>query len=393
MNVKKDKWSKFLLNECCSFIRGVTYSNKDEVNINGHGILRANNIDLDNKINFNDIKLISTTLSIKEEKKLKKNDIFICTASGSVDHIGKVAFIDSDTDYYAGGFMGIIRAKSNIVIPYLLYSIFLSPAFVKRIKSQRAGTNIQNLKFSDIDKNEVYLPPIEEQKQIVSLFQSLESAFEKIEEQEKDLLTLKKNLLKDLFSNRKLGKYLNGNDFENVKFEKIAFSISERVEPQKTELDIYVGLEHLDSDNLVIERTGKPSDVIGTKLKIYKGDIIFGKRRAYQRKVAVSHFDGIASAHGMILRANQENIEKDFLPFFMQSDEFMNRAVQISEGSLSPTIKWKTIASQVFILPKKEKQNKLIEIFKQFDSTIQQLKQQKENLNKLKQNLLNEIFG
>ncbi len=187
--------------------------------------------------------------------------------------------------------------------------------------------------------------------------------------------------------------YLNKNDFETIKFEKIALHISERVEPQKTTLDTYVGLEHLEPDNLIIERTGKPDDVIGTKLKIYKGDIIFGKRRAYQRKVGVSHFDGIASAHSMILRVDENHIEKDFLPFFMQSDIFMNRAVQISEGSLSPTIKWKTLASQEFILPKKEKQNELVQAFKQFDNTRCLLKRQIATLKNLKQKLLCEILG
>ncbi|MGJ0515051.1 MAG: restriction endonuclease subunit S [Methylomicrobium sp.] len=158
-------------------------------------------------------------------------------------------------------------------------------------------------------------------------------------------------------------------------------------------MDTYVGLEHLEPDNLVIERTGKPGDVIGTKLKIYKGDIIFGKRRAYQRKVAVSHFDGIASAHSMILRADENNIERDFLPFFMQSDAFMNRAMQISEGSLSPTIKWKTLAAQEFTLPKREKQKELIQVFKQFDCTRGLLKRQINTLKNLKQKLLSEILG
>jgi type I restriction enzyme S subunit len=77
----------------------------------------------------------------------------------------------------------------------------------------------------------------------------------------------------------------------------------------------------------------------------------------------------------------------------MQSDEFMNRAVQISEGSLSPTIKWKTLAQQEFILPKREKQAKLIDVFKQFDEARELIRQQKETLKKLKQKLLNEILG
>jgi len=216
---------------------------------------------------------------------------------------------------------------------------------------------------------------------------------EQVERQEKNLHKLKYKLLNDLFSEKEFGNCLKAKDFEKVRFDKVAINISERVEPQKTELTTYVGLEHLDADNLKIERTGTPDDVIGTKLKIYKGDIIFGKRRAYLRKVAVSHFDGIASAHSMILRANEKKVEKDFLPYFMQSDTFMSRAVQISEGSLSPTIKNKTLAQQEFILPKKEKQKELVCVFKQLDNTVTELKKQKATLKNLKQKLLNEILG
>mgnify|MGYP001607133647 CR=1 FL=1 len=108
------------------------------------------------------------------------------------------------------------------------------------------------------------------------------------EKQEDNLLILKSQLLRELISEKKkFGNFLTAKDFEKVKFEKIALNISERVEPKQTNLEIYVGLEHLYSDDLVIRRKGKPEDVIGTKLKIYKDDIIFGKRRAYLRKVAV----------------------------------------------------------------------------------------------------------
>jgi type I restriction enzyme S subunit len=395
IKLQKDKWNKIALNKCCEFHRGVTYSTNDEVDTDGIGILRANNINAENsKLNFENLRLIRKDAKVKEAQKLRKYDVLICTASGSLEHIGKVAFAKEDTQYYAGGFMGIVRPIKKEIEPNLLFNIFLSENFTSFIQNQRAGTNIQNLKFSNLEGFEIPLPPLEEQKQIAALFQSIETAMEQVDGQEKNLLQLKNKLLSDLFSDKKeFGNHLRVKDFETIRFDKIAINISERVEPKKTELPTYVGLEHLDADNLVIERTGTPDNVIGTKLKIYKGDIIFGKRRAYLRKVAISHFDGIASAHSMILRANEKHIEKGFLPFFMQSDAFMSRAVQISEGSLSPTIKVKTLAKQEFTLPKKEKQKELVALFKQFDETRQQLKQQKVTLKWLKQKLLNEILG
>jgi hypothetical protein len=43
--------------------------------------------------------------------------------------------------------------------------------------------------------------------------------------------------------------------------------------------------------NIGIKRHGNPSDVEGTKLKFYKNDMIFGKRRAYQCKASLTECD------------------------------------------------------------------------------------------------------
>lgn len=166
-------------------------------------------------------------------------------------------------------------------------------------------------------------------------------------------------------------KNMDKTDWHTYRFDQIAFNISERVEPQETGLEIYVGLEHIDPESIRIKRWGKPTDVDGTKLKVYPGDVIFGKRRAYQRKSALANFEGICSAHAMVLRPNPDVIESDLFPFFLHSDAFMHRAVDISVGSLSPTINWKTLAVQAFLIPPKEKQAKLAELLWAADTVVQ----------------------
>jgi len=164
-----------------------------------------------------------------------------------------------------------------------------------------------------------------------------------------------------------------------VKFGEIAKNISKRVEPSETDLEVYVGLEHLDPQSLRITRRGVPADVKGQKLRVRPGQIIFGKRRAYQKKVAVADFEGICSAHAMVLEEVVGKIIPGLLPFFMQSDMFMDRAVAISEGSLSPTIKWKTLAIQEFPLPPIERQKEILEVLEKVDACI--------NLNEEMQNI------
>jgi restriction endonuclease S subunit len=147
------------------------------------------------------------------------------------------------------------------------------------------------------------------------------------------------------------------------RFDQMATNVNVRIDkPSDSGMEHYVGLEHLDADSLKIRRWGTPNDVEATKLMFKSGDIIFGRRRAYQRKLGVAEFNGICSAHAMVLRAKPDVVIPEFLPFFMQSDLFMNRAVEISVGSLSPTINWKTLAVQEFALPCLEEQAKLIEL-------------------------------
>jgi len=388
MNLKKESWQRKKLVGVCEKAKSVNYRKQS----GDFNYVDISSIDSE----FNRIATIQNInwriASSRARQVIQKYDTLFSTVRVN---LRRVALVDTDIPLgIASTGFTVLRAKEIFIHPLFLFYNSITPNFLDRLVQLQVGTAYPAVTDKMVYNQEIPLPPLDEQQRIVELFQSIEQAIVQVDGQETNLLKLKNQLLRDLFGEkRQFGNFLSLKDFEKVKFEKIALNISERVEPKQTDLEIYVGLEHLDSDDLVIRRKGKPGDVVGTKLKIFKGDIIFGKRRAYLRKVAVSDFDGIVSAHSMVLRANKENIEKDFLPYFMQSDEFMNRAVQISEGSLSPTIKWKTLAQQEFILPKREKQGKLIDIFKQSDESREIVRQQKETLKKLKQKLLNEILG
>ena len=158
------------------------------------------------------------------------------------------------------------------------------------------------------------------------------------------------------------------------RFDEFAQNISERVEPSQTDMDVYVGLEHIDPDTLHLSRHGHPSDVEGTKLRFYKGDIIFGRRRAYQRKTALATTDGICSAHAMVLRAKEDVVDPSFFPFLFHSKQFIDMAITISVGGLSPTINWKDISKQEFLLPPKSEQKRLAKLLWAADEMIKKEK-------------------
>ena len=139
-------WPMVALGEVCELVRGVTYSRKDEVRECGYQVLRANNIARDtSRLDLSEIRRISYATKFPDEKKLRKSDIFICLASGSKSHIGKVAFIADDMDYYFGGFMGAIRVKPKFLSPAYLFHQLSQSRFNDFLREQITGANINNL--------------------------------------------------------------------------------------------------------------------------------------------------------------------------------------------------------------------------------------------------------
>lgn len=172
--------------------------------------------------------------------------------------------------------------------------------------------------------------------------------------------------------------HIDKTHWKKYRFDEMVQNIAERVEPSQTDLDVYVGLEHIDPDCLHLSRHGHPSDVEGTKLRFYKGDIIFGRRRAYQRKTALATTDGICSAHAMVVRAKEDVVDPVFLPFLFHSKSFIDMAITISVGGLSPTINWKDIAKQEFLLPPKSEQKRLAELLWAANEMVEKEKRERE---------------
>lgn len=146
------------------------------------------------------------------------------------------------------------------------------------------------------------------------------------------------------------------------KFSEIAYNINQKKIPEPGEEKMYIGLEHLDSGSLKVRRWGSDVPITGEKLVMKKGDILFGRRNTYLRRASIAPHDGIFSAHGMIFRPNTEVIDPDYFPFFISSDYFMNAAIRISVGSLSPTVNWKTLKELEFDIPDLESQRKSAEL-------------------------------
>lgn len=179
------KYDLTKLDNVSDIYRGVTYSKNDQTNeVTGKIILPADNIALEGRFEINKPIYLHENIQLDETKKLKKNDIFMCFSSGSEKHVGKLCLIEVDTEYYAGGFMGILRTKGDI-LPKYLYNVLNQENMRDAVRQLSSGSNIKNLSNS-IGNVKIPLPPLDIQQQIVAECEKIDHEFEntrmKIEE-------------------------------------------------------------------------------------------------------------------------------------------------------------------------------------------------------------------
>lgn len=123
-------------------------------------------------------------------------------------------------------------------------------------------------------------------------------------------------------------------------------------DPGADGLDRYVGLDHIEPGDLRIRSWGDIAEGTTFTNRFRPGHVLFGKRRAYQRKVAVADFEGVCSGDIYVLEPKDLNtLLPDLLPFLCQTDAFFEHAVGTSAGSLSPRTNWKSLADYELELP------------------------------------------
>ncbi|QIX96283.1 restriction endonuclease subunit S [Cedecea sp. FDAARGOS_727] len=157
-----------------------------------------------------------------------------------------------------------------------------------------------------------------------------------------------------------------------VKFgDVVRLSKSKSKDPLVDGFERYVGLEHLEPGDLRVRSYGNVADGVTFTSVFQPGQVLFGKRRAYQRKVAVADFSGVCSGDIYVLETKDPQILlPELLPFICQTEAFFEHAVGTSAGSLSPRTNWASLASFEFILPSIATQTKIVKVLRAMESLV-----------------------
>lgn len=312
--------------DIATLTRGVNYQKAQQSTFRTDNIvLPSDNIALNGNLVITKEIFVDDSVNLAEEKRLRKDDIFICMSSGSKDHIGKVAYIDQDTKYYAGGFMGIIRTNPQKCIPkYLYYYLLLSEKFREEIKILTQGANINNIS-STINAISIPLPPLEKQNQIVSELSSYHNVItsaQKIVSSYTPILSINPSWV-------------------TVKLGDIFEVVSDLIDPQSKTGNInYIGLENIESHSgkIVGQIECNIQSIKSTKRIFAKGDVLFGKLRPALNKVAYANCDGICSTDIIVLRAKDKNIMPEFYSILLRNADFNAMVLNGCSGGQLPRV-------------------------------------------------------
>jgi type I restriction enzyme S subunit len=178
--------------------------------------------------------------------------------------------------------------------------------------------------------------------------------------------------------------------WQRVKFgDVVRLEKARSQDPLSDGFERYLGLEHLEPGDLRIRSWGNVTDGVSFTSVFKPGQVLFGKRRAYQRKVAVADFAGVCSGDIYVMEAKDAQVLlPELLPFICQTDAFFEHAVGTSAGSLSPRTNWTSLADFEFALPDLASQKKVTIFLQGYVGAIDALQSLETSARALQKSLL-----
>ncbi|WP_223855116.1 restriction endonuclease subunit S [Ralstonia solanacearum] len=183
--------------------------------------------------------------------------------------------------------------------------------------------------------------------------------------------------------------------WRQVKFgDVVQLSRARSQDPLADGIERYVGLEHLEPGDLRIRSWGDVADGVTFTSVFQPGQVLFGKRRAYQRKVAVADFSGVCSGDIYVLEPKDPKVLlPELLPFICQTDAFFDHAVGTSAGSLSPRTNWTSLADFEFALPPIDEQTRVVAAMAAYDECFESCRSLQASGKVLLQSLLDRMWS
>jgi len=153
---------------------------------------------------------------------------------------------------------------------------------------------------------------------------------------------------------------------QKVKLKDVVMRVKNKIDKDSTDLEYYVGGEHIDSGEVCITKKGRiEGSTIGPAFHMHfmPGDVLLMSRNPHLKKAGVVDFEGICSDVSYICRTKDEDVLKQrYLPFVFQTDHFWQFVEENKKGGLPFFLNWSDFEKYEFVLPDPEKQQELADL-------------------------------
>ncbi len=350
------------------------------------------------------------------ESERKKGDIPYYGATGCIDYVDDYIFDETlvlvgedgaDWSNFASTSF-IITGKSwvnnhaHILKCKKIHEKYFSE-FLNLIDLNYAivGTNRGKLNKKDLMKIEILYPPLSEQKKIAEILSTVDKAISQTDEIIEKTRMLKKGLVQKLlikgighknFKTVKLGpKEIEiPEEWNVINFGKIYYKRTEKAKNNEDGFR-YIGLEHLESKNIHIERFDSNGTGRSSSRFFKKGDVLYGKLRPYLEKAAIAPFDGICSTDIIPIYSGKFSTN-DYLIYLIHSHFMKSRTISTMEGTNLPRTSWNSLKSYKIPLPLINEQKRIASILSNIDKKILKEKKYKQKLEEIKKGLMQDLL-
>jgi len=313
--------------------------------------------------------------------KLAEKGDLILSVRAPVGDIGK-------TDYNVVLGRGVAAIKGNEFLFQLLTKMKQSHYWLKF----STGSTFESINSNDIKSAEIYLPSIDEQTAIGSLFRTLDDLLSGYKVNLDNYQSLKATMLSKMFP--KTGQTvpeirLEGfeDEWEEKEFSKLVKRVT-----QSSDSDSLPKVEFED----IISGQGRLNKDISSKFDNRKGIhfkpgyTLYGKLRPYLNNWLLPKFEGVALGDFWVFDPNGN--DSNFIYYLIQSNRYQKVANDTS-GTKMPRSDWKSVSSTVFAIPQTIAEQQAIGYyFYNLDNLINSYQEKILQLETLKKKLLQDMF-
>ncbi|MCK5062260.1 restriction endonuclease subunit S [Candidatus Parcubacteria bacterium] len=366
-------WKEAKLVDIGKFSKGSGIS-KSELSDKGYNAVRYGEIYTRHDICIKKIHSFISDDIIRNAKKIKYGDILFAGSGETIDEIGKSATYLKKDDCYAGGDIIIFSPKkqSSLFLAFLLNS----GTTRKNLRKLGQGQSVVHIYKKDLEKLNILLPPLPEQKAIVAILETWDKYLKKLSKKIKIKKNIKKGLMQRLLSG---DVRLDGfrREWESVKLGDVC--------------DLY---QPKTISSKVISKIGKykvfgANGTIGfyDKYNHKNSEVLITCRGATCGTINFSSKKSWVTGNAMVATPKNNKIDKMYLYYLLNLTNLNN----IITGLAQPQITRKDLSPFKLIIPKLNEQTAIAKILTTADKEIETLEKKKNNIEEQKKFLLNNL--